>query len=92
MAETRWDWQDGQLKVVVNLEEQYSIWPVDKAPPSGWREVGRTSTRDECLKYIAEAWEDLRPLSVRRIMDAVRETPLEGCPGRVLDRGAEDRP
>lgn len=52
--------------VVVNHEEQYSIWPLDLAVPAGWREVGRTGPKTECLAYIEQVWTDMRPLSVRR--------------------------
>lgn len=52
--------------VVVNHEEQYSIWPLDLAVPAGWREVGRTGSKAECLAYIEEVWTDMRPLSLRR--------------------------
>jgi MbtH protein len=52
-------------KVVVNHEEQYSIWPVDRENPKGWRDVGRSGTKAECLAYIKEVWTDMRPLSVR---------------------------
>ena len=68
MAE-RSDWQDGALKVVVNHEEQYSIWPVDRDLPAGWREVGKQGTKAECLAYIEEVWTDMRPLSLRRKTD-----------------------
>jgi MbtH protein len=54
--------------VVVNHEEQYSIWPLDLAVPAGWREVGRTGPKAECLAYIEEVWTDMRPLSLRRSM------------------------
>ena len=56
-------------KVVVNHEEQYSIWPEWKDIPAGWREVGRTGKKDECLAYIKEVWTDMRPLSLRKRMD-----------------------
>jgi MbtH protein len=55
--------------VVVNHEEQYSIWPLELAVPAGWREVGRTGPKAECLAYIEEVWTDMRPLSLRRQMD-----------------------
>jgi MbtH protein len=58
-------------QVVLNHEEQYSIWPDDKSLPAGWREGGRRGTRDECLAYIREVWTDMRPLSLRRQMDGV---------------------
>lgn len=56
-------------KVVVNHEEQYSIWPADKENPLGWNSVGKTGTKAECLKYIEEVWTDMRPLSLRKKMD-----------------------
>ena len=55
--------------VVVNDEEQYSLWPVERAIPLGWRAVGSSGTREECLSYIAEHWTDMRPLSLRRQME-----------------------
>jgi MbtH protein len=54
------------FKVVVNHEEQYSIWPGDKAIPAGWREAGRAGSKQDCLDYISEVWTDMRPLSLRR--------------------------
>lgn len=51
---------------VVNQEEQFSIWPSDKPLPLGWREAGKTGQKEEVLRYIAEVWTDMRPLSVRR--------------------------
>ncbi|MEU5093679.1 MbtH family protein [Streptomyces sp. NPDC020996] len=58
---------DGPLhQVVLNHEEQYSVWPAHREPPPGWRPEGFTGTRQECLDRIAEVWTDLRPLSVRR--------------------------
>lgn len=56
-------------RVVVNEEEQYSIWPVSKELPLGWRDAGRQGRKDECLKYVTEVWTDMRPLSLRRAMD-----------------------
>jgi MbtH protein len=55
-------------KVVINNEEQYSIWPADKANPMGWIDVGKNGTREECLDYIKEKWTDMRPLSLRKKM------------------------
>jgi len=56
-------------KVVVNHEEQYSIWPVDRENPLGWRDAGKSGTKEECLTYIKEVWTDMRPLSVRQRME-----------------------
>ena len=51
--------------VVRNHEEQYSIWPSDRALPDGWAVAGRTGTKQDCLAEIAEVWTDLRPLGAR---------------------------
>ena len=56
-------------KVVVNHEEQYSIWPAYKENPPGWRDLGKSGPREECLAYIKRAWTDMRPLSLRQKMD-----------------------
>ncbi len=56
--------------VVVNQEEQYSIWPADRGLPLGWREAGKRGTKEECLAYIKEVWTDMRPLSLRKKMEA----------------------
>jgi len=54
--------------VVLNHEEQYSIWPADRELPLGWREEGKRGTREECLAHIEVVWTDMRPLSVRQQM------------------------
>ena len=56
-------------KVVLNHEEQYSIWPADRDNPLGWRDDGKMGTKQECLDYIKEVWTDMRPLSLRRRME-----------------------
>jgi MbtH protein len=56
-------------KVVVNHEEQYSIWPADRENPRGWRDAGKTGRKDECLSWIKDVWTDMRPLSLRQRMD-----------------------
>lgn len=53
-------------QVVINHEEQYSIWPADREIPLGWKAAGKTGTKDECLAYIKDVWTDMRPLSLRR--------------------------
>lgn len=57
------------FKVVINHEEQYSIWPLDRDNPSGWTDGQKTGTKRECLDYIAQVWVDMRPLSLRKQMD-----------------------
>jgi MbtH protein len=55
--------------VVVNHEEQYSIWPTHREMPLGWRNAGKSGTKEDCLAYIEEVWTDMRPLSLRKRMD-----------------------
>ena len=55
-------------KVVVNHEEQYSIWPAHRKNALGWSDAGKSGTKEECLAYIKEAWTDMRPLSLRNKM------------------------
>ena len=57
------------FRVVVNDEEQYSIWPDDKVIPEGWRDAGKAGEKQECLDYINEVWTDPRPLSLRKAME-----------------------
>jgi MbtH protein len=54
--------------VVVNDEEQYSIWFAERELPAGWREVGVAGTKSECLAHIERVWTDMRPLSLRQRM------------------------
>lgn len=56
--------------VVLNDEEQYSIWRKERELPSGWRPEGVQGTREECLAHIDEVWTDMRPLSLRQRMDS----------------------
>ena len=55
-------------KVVLNQEEQYSIWPADRENPLGWSDAGKSGTKAECLAFIKEVWTDMMPLSLRRLM------------------------
>lgn len=66
-----WDEKDDTTiyKVVMNHEEQYSIWQADTEPPLGWTEVGKSGPKAECLAYIKEVWTDMRPLSLRKQME-----------------------
>ncbi|MEH1097934.1 MbtH family protein [Micromonospora sp. CPCC 205561] len=59
---------DVVYRVVLNDEEQYSIWPADRDVPAGWRAAGHTGTRAECLEHIERTWTDMRPLSLRRAL------------------------
>ncbi len=64
------DADEGMFQVVLNDEEQYSIWPVDRPLPSGWRPDGTQGTKQACLDHIDQVWTDMRPLSLRRAMQA----------------------
>jgi MbtH protein len=57
-----------RYRVVVNEEEQYSIWPVTKEIPQGWRSVEVEGFKDDCLAYIEKTWTDLRPRSLQQRM------------------------
>jgi MbtH protein len=56
-------------RVVVNDEEQCSLWPSDRDLPLGWRDAGKQGTREECLAFIQEVWTNMRPLSLRKKME-----------------------
>ena len=64
-------------RVVVNHEEQYSIWPADRENALGWNDVGKSGTKQKCLAYIKEVWTDMRPLSLRG--DRPFKSPLEAA-------------
>ena len=67
-------WDDTEdttiYNVVVNHEEQYSIWPEDREIPLGWKVEGKSGPKQECLDHINEVWTDMRPLSLREKMEA----------------------
>jgi uncharacterized protein YbdZ (MbtH family) len=67
-------------KVVVNHEEQYSIWPVDRENPPGWDDRGSSGTKEECLAYIEQVWTDMRPLSLRKHMEELARRQAENPP------------
>jgi MbtH protein len=60
-------------RVVVNHEEQYSIWPMSRDLPLGWQDAGKSGSKQECLSHINEVWTDMRPLSLRKFMDAQQQ-------------------
>lgn len=68
------DDEDQIFEVVVNHEEQYSIWPADREVPRGWRTVGVKAPKAACLAHIEQVWTDMRPLSLRRTMDGDQPT------------------
>lgn len=60
---------DELFYVVINTEEQYSIWPSYKQIPLGWEAVGEPRIKADCLAYIEKNWTDMRPLSLRKQME-----------------------
>ena len=58
-----------EYQVLVNTEEQYSLWLAGQAIPNGWRQVGPKGQKQVCLDYVKEVWTDMRPLSVRKAME-----------------------
>lgn len=59
-------------KVVINQEEQYSIWPDDRENAPGWRDAGKNGSQAECTRFIKEVWTDMRPLSLRKELDGAK--------------------
>ncbi|HYD81464.1 MAG TPA: MbtH family protein [Paucimonas sp.] len=57
-------------QVVMNDEEQYSVWPAGRELPLGWKATGHTGPKEDCLAHIKQVWVDMRPLSLRRQLDA----------------------
>lgn len=66
-----------QYKVVVNHEEQYALWMLQKENAAGWSDAGVAGSKEECLEYIRKVWTDMRPLSLRKAME-------ERCTSRNL--------
>jgi uncharacterized protein YbdZ (MbtH family) len=84
-------WSDSEhedttiYKVVVNHEEQYSIWPADRENALGWNDAGKTGTKEECLGHIKEVWTDMRPLSLRRKMEEAAALSADAIPSSEED-------
>jgi MbtH protein len=70
MSSNPFDDADGQFYVLVNDEQQHSLWPSFTEVPAGWRIVFGEESRDNCLSYVEDNWTDLRPQSLRDAMDA----------------------
>ena len=60
-----------QYKVVINHEEQYSIFPVGEILSREWKDVGKTGTSTECLKFIEEVWTDMTYRDKERILKSL---------------------
>lgn len=63
-----------RYKVVINDEEQYSIWIAGRETPAGWYEEGMSGTEDECVSYIDRVWTDMRPRSLRHEVDHAEDS------------------
>jgi uncharacterized protein YbdZ (MbtH family) len=79
-------------RVVVNHEEQYSIWPEYKEIPLGWNDVGKAGLKPECLAYIKEVWTDMRPLSLRKQMEEAARRKAEEPPPPTKEDKASRKP
>jgi MbtH protein len=69
MSTNPFDDENGTFYVLVNDEEQHSIWPATIAVPQDWRIVFGEDTRANCLAYVEQNWTDMRPKSLREAMD-----------------------
>jgi MbtH protein len=65
--------EDNEVRyfVVMNHEEQYSIWPASRAIPAGWTAVGEPGSKAACLEYVERTWTDMRPRGLREKMEQV---------------------
>lgn len=59
---------DALYHVLINSEEQHSLWPTFKEVPAGWTIVLESAPREEALKYVQKNWTDMRPKSIRWII------------------------
>ena len=70
MSTNPFDDEEGRFYVLVNDEDQHSLWPTFSEVPAGWRVVFGEESRAACLEYVEKNWTDMRPLSLVREMDA----------------------
>lgn len=70
MSTNPFDDDDGTFVVLVNDEDQHSLWPAFAEPPAGWRVCFGENTRAQCLAYIEQNWTDIRPHSLKAALDA----------------------
>jgi MbtH protein len=82
MSTNPFDDEDGRFFVLVNDEDQHSLWPTFSEVPQGWRVVFGEDTRPACLEYVEKNWTDMRPRSLREAMeaDAAARASAEGTP------------
>jgi MbtH protein len=65
---------DIQYQVLMNDEEQFSLWPASHDVPAGWRSAGKVGDKQECMAYVDEVWTDMRPRSLRERMDTQNQS------------------
>ena len=65
--------EDIRYQVLINDEEQYSLWPADQDAPAGWRGTGTEGSKEDCVSYVDEVWTDMRPRSLRERMAASQQ-------------------
>ncbi|UTT49201.1 MbtH family protein [Rhodococcus gordoniae] len=70
MSTNPFDDEDGRFYVLINDEEQYSLWPTFAEVPQGWRVVFGEESRAACVEYVEQHWTDMRPKSLRDAMEA----------------------
>ena len=81
-------------KVVINDEEQYSLWPADKSNAPGWQNTGKEGAKDDCLVFVKENWVDMRPKSLREKMKSGggRPSPATSRANSKTEKKAPARP
>mgnify|MGYP006202120095 CR=1 FL=1 len=70
MSEGNWLIDGDAFKVLINDEEQHSVWPSAQPAPDGWRQIGPIGSKEECLAYVEANWADMSPKSLRDLMAA----------------------
>jgi uncharacterized protein YbdZ (MbtH family) len=87
-----WDEEEDTqtYKVVVNHEEQYTIWPADRDNSLGWKDVGKEGSKEECLDHIPEVWTDMLPLSLRKKTEEHAAPLAPEAPSPSVDDGGND--
>ncbi|SDC69710.1 MbtH family protein [Rhodococcus tukisamuensis] len=69
MSTNPFDDEDGRFYVLVNDEDQHSLWPTFSDVPQGWRVVFGEDSRQACVEYVEKNWTDMRPKSLREAME-----------------------
>lgn len=70
MSTNPFDDENGTFYVLVNDEDQHSLWPTFADVPAGWKVVFGEGNRADCLAYVEENWADMRPRSLRESLQA----------------------